>query len=156
MGCAATASARPRRRRARRRCSTASGCEASPTGGAPPPPAACAARGVPPPPGGQRQRAATPRCLVLEPTLVLLDEPLGALDLKLREQMKLELKEIQATFNTSFVYITHDQSEALVMSDRVAVMNAGRFEQVGPPRELYHHPATRFVAGFVGETNQWT
>ena len=87
---------------------------------------------------------------------MLLDEPLGALDLKLREQMKLELKEIQATFNTSFVYITHDQSEALVMSDRVAVMNAGRFEQVGPPRELYHHPATRFVAGFVGETNQWT
>ena len=87
---------------------------------------------------------------------VLLDGQLGALDLKLREQMKLELKEIQATFNTSFVYITHDQSEALVMSDRVAVMNAGRFEQVGPPRELYHHPATRFVAGFVGETNQST
>src|SRR5947209_7100368 len=95
------------------------------------------------------------RCLVLEPTLVLLDEPLGALDLKLREQMKLELKQIQATFNTTFVYITHDQSEALVMSDRVAVMNAGRFEQVGSPRELYHRPATRFVAGFVGETNQW-
>jgi spermidine/putrescine transport system ATP-binding protein len=105
--------------------------------------------------GGQRQRVAIARCLVLEPTLVLLDEPLGALDLKLREQMKIELKEIQATFGTTFVYITHDQSEALVMSDRVAVMNAGRFEQVGPPRELYHGPATRFVAGFVGETNQF-
>ncbi|MFL5145007.1 MAG: ABC transporter ATP-binding protein, partial [Microvirga sp.] len=106
--------------------------------------------------GGQRQRVALARALVNRPRVLLLDEPLGALDLKLREQMKLELKEIQATFNTSFVYITHDQSEALVMSDRVAVMNAGRFEQVGPPRELYHHPATRFVAGFVGETNQWT
>jgi spermidine/putrescine transport system ATP-binding protein len=86
---------------------------------------------------------------------VLLDEPLGALDLKLREQMKLELKQIQAAFNTTFLYITHDQSEALVMSDRVAVMNAGRVEQIGPPRELYHQPATRFVASFVGETNQW-
>ena len=106
--------------------------------------------------GGQRQRVAIARCLVLEPALVLLDEPLGALDLKLREQMKLELKQIQATFGTTFAYITHDQSEALVMSNRVAVMNAGRFEQVGTPRELYHHPATRFVAGFVGETNQWT
>jgi spermidine/putrescine transport system ATP-binding protein len=106
--------------------------------------------------GGQRQRVAIARCLVLEPTLVLLDEPLGALDLKLREQMKIELKQIQATFGTTFVYITHDQSEALVMSNRVAVMNAGRFEQVGSPRELYHHPATRFVAAFVGDTNQWT
>jgi spermidine/putrescine transport system ATP-binding protein len=105
--------------------------------------------------GGQRQRVAIARCLVLEPTLVLLDEPLGALDLKLREQMKIELKQIQATFGTTFVYITHDQSEALVMSNRVAVMNGGRFEQVGTPRELYHHPATRFVAGFVGNANQW-
>jgi spermidine/putrescine transport system ATP-binding protein len=105
--------------------------------------------------GGQKQRVAIARCLVLEPTLLLLDEPLGALDLKLREHMKLELKQIQAAFNTTFVYITHDQSEALVMSDRVAVMNAGRFEQVGTPRELYRDPATRFVAGFVGDSNQF-
>ena len=90
--------------------------------------------------GGQRQRVAIARCLVLEPTLVLLDEPLGALDLKLREHMKIELKQLQGTFNTTFAYITHDQSEALVMSDRIAVMNQGRFEQVGSPRELYHDP----------------
>ncbi len=106
--------------------------------------------------GGQRQRVAIARCLVLEPTLVLLDEPLGALDLKLREQMKLELKQLQAAFNTTFVYITHDQSEALVMSDRVAVMNNGRFEQVGTPRALYHNPASSFVAGFVGDANVWS
>lgn len=105
--------------------------------------------------GGQRQRVAIARCLVLEPTLVLLDEPLGALDLKLREHMKIELKQLQATFNTTFAYITHDQSEALVMSDRIAVMNQGRFEQLGSPRELYHNPATPFVASFVGETNRW-
>ncbi|MFL5022056.1 MAG: ABC transporter ATP-binding protein [Microvirga sp.] len=105
--------------------------------------------------GGQRQRVAIARCLVLEPTLVLLDEPLGALDLKLREHMKIELKQLQGTFNTTFVYITHDQSEALVMSDRIAVMNQGKFEQVGSPRELYHSPATPFVASFVGETNRW-
>lgn len=105
--------------------------------------------------GGQRQRVAIARCLVLEPTLVLLDEPLGALDLKLREHMKLELKQLQAAFNTTFLYITHDQSEALVMSDRVAVMNKGRFEQVGSPRELYHNPLTSFVAGFVGDANVW-
>jgi len=105
--------------------------------------------------GGQRQRVAIARCLVLEPTLVLLDEPLGALDLKLREHMKIELKQLQSTFNTTFVYITHDQSEALVMSDRIAVMNQGQFEQVGSPRELYHRPATPFVASFVGETNRW-
>ncbi|MBB4040496.1 spermidine/putrescine transport system ATP-binding protein [Microvirga flocculans] len=105
--------------------------------------------------GGQRQRVAIARCLVLEPTLVLLDEPLGALDLKLREHMKIELKQLQSTFNTTFAYITHDQSEALVMSDRIAVMNQGRFEQVGSPRELYHNPATPFVASFVGETNKW-
>jgi spermidine/putrescine transport system ATP-binding protein len=106
--------------------------------------------------GGQRQRVAIARCLVLEPTLVLLDEPLGALDLKLREHMKLELKQLQAAFNTTFIYITHDQSEALVMSDRVAVMNKGRFEQVGTPRDLYHNPRTSFVAGFVGDANVWT
>lgn len=106
--------------------------------------------------GGQRQRVAIARCLVLEPTLVLLDEPLGALDLKLREHMKLELKQLQAAFNTTFIYITHDQSEALVMSDRVAVMNKGRFEQVGSPRELYHLPKTSFVAGFVGDANIWS
>ncbi|KAF0232340.1 MAG: putative spermidine/putrescine transport system ATP-binding [Beijerinckiaceae bacterium] len=106
--------------------------------------------------GGQRQRVAIARCLVLEPTLVLLDEPLGALDLKLREHMKIELKQLQSAFNTTFMYITHDQSEALVMSDRVAVMNKGRFEQVGTPRELYHNPKTSFVAGFVGDANIWS
>jgi len=104
--------------------------------------------------GGQKQRVAIARSLVLEPTLLLLDEPLGALDLKLREHMKIELKELQASFGTTFVYITHDQSEALVLSDHVAVMNAGRFEQVGTPQELYYHPATPFVASFVGENNR--
>ena len=96
--------------------------------------------------GGQRQRVAIARSLVLEPTLLLLDEPLGALDLKLREHMKIELKKLQASFGTTFVYITHDQSEALVMSDRVAVMNQGRFEQLGPPQDLYYRPRTPFVA----------
>jgi spermidine/putrescine transport system ATP-binding protein len=104
--------------------------------------------------GGQKQRVAIARCLVLEPTLLLLDEPLGALDLKLREHMKIELKELQAEFGTTFVYITHDQSEALVLSDRVAVMNAGRFEQVGTPQDLYYRPQTAFVAGFVGANNR--
>jgi spermidine/putrescine transport system ATP-binding protein len=103
--------------------------------------------------GGQKQRVAIARSLVLEPSLLLLDEPLGALDLKLREQMKIELKKLQADVGTTFMYITHDQSEALVMSDRVAVMNNGRFEQIDSPRNLYNNPATRFVAGFVGETN---
>jgi spermidine/putrescine transport system ATP-binding protein len=91
---------------------------------------------------------------VLEPTLLLLDEPLGALDLKLREHMKIELKQLQAAFGTTFVYITHDQSEALVLSDHVGVMNHGRFEQLGTPQELYYSPATAFVAGFVGASNR--
>jgi spermidine/putrescine transport system ATP-binding protein len=103
--------------------------------------------------GGQKQRVAIARSLVLEPTLLLLDEPLGALDLKLREHMKIELKQLQAAFGTTFVYITHDQSEALVLSDHVAVMNHGRFEQVGTPQELYYQPQTPFVAGFVGANN---
>jgi len=105
--------------------------------------------------GGQRQRIALARCLVLNPTLLLLDEPLGALDLKLREQMKIELKLLQKEFGTTFVYITHDQSEALVMSDQIAVMNKGRFEQVGTPHQLYYQPETAFVAGFVGDSNRW-
>ena len=106
--------------------------------------------------GGQKQRVAIARSLVLEPTLLLLDEPLGALDLKLREHMKIELKQLQADFGTTFVYITHDQSEALVLSDHVAVMSAGQFEQVGTPQELYYQPRTPFVAGFVGTNNRLT
>ena len=106
--------------------------------------------------GGQKQRVAIARCLVMEPSVLLLDEPLGALDLKLREQMKVELKKLQAKVGTTFIYITHDQSEALVMSDRIAVMNNGRFEQVGPPQELYGDPQTPFVARFVGDNNAWS
>ncbi|MGK7659920.1 MULTISPECIES: ABC transporter ATP-binding protein [unclassified Marinovum] len=105
--------------------------------------------------GGQKQRVAIARCMVLEPDVLLLDEPLGALDLKLREHMKVELKALQAAFDTTFVYITHDQSEALVMSDQIAVMNAGRFEQVGTGQDLYYRPETPFVAGFIGEANRW-
>lgn len=104
--------------------------------------------------GGQRQRVAIARSLVLEPTLLLLDEPLGALDLKLREHMKIELKQLQAAFGTTFVYITHDQSEALVLSDHVGVMSHGRFEQLGTPQDLYYRPQTPFVAGFVGANNR--
>lgn len=104
--------------------------------------------------GGQKQRVAIARCLVLEPDVLLLDEPLGALDLKLREQMKVELKKLQKAFGTTFIYITHDQSEAMVMSDQVAVMNHGRFEQVGSPQSLYYEPKTSFVAGFVGNNNR--
>jgi spermidine/putrescine transport system ATP-binding protein len=105
--------------------------------------------------GGQKQRVAIARSLVLEPALLLLDEPLGALDLKLREHMKVELKQLQAEVGTTFVYITHDQSEALVMSDQVAVMNHGRFEQMGTPQALYYQPQTAFVAGFVGNNNRF-
>lgn len=105
--------------------------------------------------GGQKQRIAIARCMVLKPDVLLLDEPLGALDLKLREAMKIELKLLQHQFETTFLYITHDQSEALVMSDNVAVMNSGKFEQIGTPQSLYHDPATAFVAGFVGDTNRW-
>lgn len=114
-----------------------------------------AKRGIDQLSGGQKQRIAIARCMVLDPDVLLLDEPLGALDLKLREAMKIELKLLQHQFNTTFVYITHDQSEALVMSDRVAVMNQGRFEQVGTPQSLYQQPETAFVAGFVGDSNCW-
>jgi len=106
--------------------------------------------------GGQKQRVAIARCLVLEPAVLLLDEPLGALDLKLREQMKVELKKLQTQVGTTFVYITHDQSEALVMSDHVAVMNRGKFEQIDTPQNLYAHPKTPFVARFVGDNNSWS
>jgi spermidine/putrescine transport system ATP-binding protein len=106
--------------------------------------------------GGQKQRIAIARCMVLDPDVLLLDEPLGALDLKLREAMKIELKLLQHQFNTTFIYITHDQSEALVMSDYVAIMNKGRFDQIGTPQALYHNPDTAFVAGFVGDSNRWS
>lgn len=106
--------------------------------------------------GGQKQRVAIARCMVLEPDVLLLDEPLGALDLKLREHMKIELKKLQSEFDTTFVYITHDQSEALVMSDQIAVMNHGVFEQIGTAKSLYYQPQTAFVAGFVGEANRYT
>jgi putative spermidine/putrescine transport system ATP-binding protein len=103
--------------------------------------------------GGQRQRVALARAIVNRPKVLLLDEPLGALDLKLREQMQVELKTIQGEVGITFVYVTHDQDEALTMSDRIAVFNAGRIEQVSSPIELYEHPATEFVAGFVGVSN---
>ena len=103
--------------------------------------------------GGQQQRVALARALVMEPKVLLLDEPLGALDLKVRKQLQIELKRIQHSVGITFVYVTHDQEEALVMSDRVAVMHAGRIEQLGPPREIYDEPASRFVADFIGETN---
>ena len=103
--------------------------------------------------GGQRQRVALARAIVNSPRVLLLDEPLGALDLKLREQMQIELKAIQQDLGITFLYVTHDQEEALTMSDRIAVFNEGRLEQVGTPEEIYEHPATEFVAGFVGVSN---
>jgi len=103
--------------------------------------------------GGQRQRVALARAIVNRPRVLLLDEPLGALDLKLREQMQVELKSIQSEVGITFVYVTHDQDEALTMSDRIAVFNEGRIEQISPPFELYEQPSTEFVAGFVGVSN---
>jgi putative spermidine/putrescine transport system ATP-binding protein len=103
--------------------------------------------------GGQRQRVALARAIVNRPEVLLLDEPLGALDLKLREEMQIELKRIQQEVGITFVYVTHDQEEALTMSDRLAVLNSGRVEQVGDPAEVYEHPASEFVAGFVGVSN---
>src|SRR5438876_2328508 len=103
--------------------------------------------------GGQQQRVALARALVNRPAALLLDEPLGALDVKLRKQMQLELKRIQHELGTTFVYVTHDQEEALAMSDRIAVMNGGRVEQIGAPREIYEHPQTAFVADFIGSLN---
>jgi spermidine/putrescine transport system ATP-binding protein len=103
--------------------------------------------------GGQQQRVALARALVNRPKVLLLDEPLGALDLKLRKQMQLELKRIQAEVGITFIYVTHDQEEAMTMSNRIAVMRHGRIEQVGPPEDVYEHPATEFVAGFLGASN---
>ena len=106
--------------------------------------------------GGQRQRVALARALVNRPRVLLLDEPLGALDLKLREEMQVELKAIQQQVGITFIYVTHDQEEALTMSDRIAVFNRGRIEQIGAPADVYERPATRFVAGFVGTSNLLT
>jgi putative spermidine/putrescine transport system ATP-binding protein len=106
--------------------------------------------------GGQRQRVALARALVNRPRVLLLDEPLGALDLKLREEMQIELKAIQAQVGITFIYVTHDQEEALTMSNRLAVFNLGGIEQIGTPADVYEHPATTFVAGFVGTSNLLT
>jgi putative spermidine/putrescine transport system ATP-binding protein len=103
--------------------------------------------------GGQQQRVALARALVVEPPVLLCDEPLGALDRKLRQQMQFELKELQKRLGVTLIFVTHDQEEALAMSDRIAVMNGGRVEQVGTPTEIYERPRTRFVADFIGEIN---
>ena len=103
--------------------------------------------------GGQQQRVALARALVMHPRVLLLDEPLGALDLKVRKELQIELKRIQEEVGITFVYVTHDQEEALAMSDRVVVMNGGRIEQIGVPREIYDRPATEWIAGFIGDTN---
>jgi putative spermidine/putrescine transport system ATP-binding protein len=103
--------------------------------------------------GGQRQRVALARALINNPQVLLLDEPLGALDLKLRQQMQIELKSIQQRVGITFIFVTHDQEEALTMSDRIAVFNQGKIEQIGSPAEIYEHPASAFVAGFVGTSN---
>ncbi len=103
--------------------------------------------------GGQRQRVALARAIVNQPQVLLLDEPLGALDLKLRVEMQVELKRIQRELGITFIYVTHDQDEALTMSDRVAVLNGGRIEQLGSPVDLYERPANEFVAGFIGVSN---
>jgi len=103
--------------------------------------------------GGQQQRVALARALVNHPKVLLLDEPLGALDLKLRKQMQLELKRIQQEVGITFIYVTHDQEEAMTMSDRLAVMRHGRIDQIGPPEAVYESPATEFVAGFLGASN---
>jgi putative spermidine/putrescine transport system ATP-binding protein len=103
--------------------------------------------------GGQRQRVALARAIVLEPRVLLLDEPLGALDLKLREQMQVELKQLQRELGITFVFVTHDQEEALTLSDRIAVFDAGRIQQLGTPQEIYEQPSSAYVAGFVGTTN---
>ena len=105
--------------------------------------------------GGQQQRVALARALVNYPKALLLDEPLGALDLKLRQGMQLELKRIQREVGITFIFVTHDQEEALTMSDRIAVMNVGNVEQIGSPREIYDRPASVFVAGFIGQANLW-
>jgi spermidine/putrescine transport system ATP-binding protein len=106
--------------------------------------------------GGQQQRVALARALVKQPQVLLFDEPLGALDLKLRKEMQLELKRMQQQLGITFIYVTHDQEEALTMSDRIAVMHQGRIQQVGSPIEIYEHPKTRFVADFIGESNFMT
>jgi putative spermidine/putrescine transport system ATP-binding protein len=103
--------------------------------------------------GGQRQRVALARAIVVEPKILLLDEPLGALDLKLREKMQIELKELQRELGITFIFVTHDQDEALTLSDRIAIFNNGKIEQIGTPQELYEKPATEFVARFVGTAN---